>query len=132
MNSLELTNIRAPSSGLIVRRYANPGSGASTLNVSTMFELQPDAPHIVRAQISGATVAAIRVGQPVEIVPESDSSKVYPGRVLRLGAVFGARTLQSDDPYERNDERVLEVVVSAPEGPLLIGQRVMVRFLPKT
>ncbi len=29
----ELTVIRAPSAGRIVRRYANPGAGASTLNV---------------------------------------------------------------------------------------------------
>lgn len=35
----ELTNIRAPMDGKIIRRYANPGSGASTLNVSTMFAM---------------------------------------------------------------------------------------------
>ena len=40
--NVELTVIRAPQSGRIVRRYANPGAGASTLNVSTMFDLEPD------------------------------------------------------------------------------------------
>ena len=45
----ELTVIRAPTNGRIVRRYANPGAGASTLNVSNMFDLEPDAPRIVRA-----------------------------------------------------------------------------------
>jgi HlyD family secretion protein len=48
---------------------------------------------------------------------------------LRISAVFGARRLQSDDPSERKDERVVEVVVSATDAPLLIGQRVLVRFL---
>ena len=33
----EQTSIRAPADGRIARRYANPGAGASTLNVSTMF-----------------------------------------------------------------------------------------------
>ena len=37
----ELTNIRAPVDGKIIRRYANPGAGASTLNVSNMFDLEP-------------------------------------------------------------------------------------------
>src|SRR5205814_3330068 len=37
--NLELTIIRAPTDGRIIRRYANPGSGASTLNVSNMFDL---------------------------------------------------------------------------------------------
>ena len=40
-----------------------------------------------------------------------------------------ARKLQSDDPTERTDERVVEVVVSADNAPLLIGQRVLVKFL---
>lgn len=43
--------------------------------------------------------------------------------------MFGARKLQSDDPAERTDDRVVEVVVSADNAPLLIGQRVLVRFM---
>jgi len=43
--------------------------------------------------------------------------------------MFGARKLQSDDPNERTDERVVEVVVSADKAPFLIGQRVLVKFL---
>lgn len=127
--NLELTVIRAPMSGVIVRRYANPGAGASTLNVSNMFDLEPDAPRIVRAEIVEASIPAISVGQEVEIVPEADETKLYVGRVLRRAAMFGARRLQSDDPSERTDERVVEVVVSADNAPLLIGQRVLVKFM---
>jgi HlyD family secretion protein len=43
--------------------------------------------------------------------------------------MFGARKLQSDDPAERTDERVVEVVVSADGAPFLIGQRVLVKFM---
>jgi HlyD family secretion protein len=127
--NLELTVIRAPMSGRIVRRYANPGAGASTLNVSNMFDLEPDAPRIVRAEIVEAAIPTVTVGQEVEISPEADPSKVYTGRVLRRAALFGARKLQSDDPSERTDERVVEVVVTAEGAPLLIGQRVLVKFM---
>jgi len=127
--NLELTVIRAPMSGRIVRRYANPGAGASTLNVSTMFDLEPDAPRIVRAEIVEADIPNIQIGQAVEISPEGDTSKVYVGRVLRRAAVFGARKLSSDDPSQRSDERVIEVVVAYDEAPLLIGQRVLVKFM---
>ena len=126
---LELTIIRAPADGRIIRRYANPGSGASTLNVSNMFDLEPDTARIVRAEISEADVPDVAEGQEVEIVPEADDTKVYTGRVLRRAAVFGARKLQSDDPSERTDERVVEVVVTADGAPLLIGQRVLVKFM---
>ena len=112
-----------------MRRYANPGAGASTLNVSNMFDLEPDAPRIARAEIVESDIPNITAGQAVEITPEGDPSKVYVGTVLRRAAVFGARKLASDDPSQRSDERVVEVVVTAGDAPLLIGQRVLVKFM---
>ena len=125
----ELNIIRAPSNGLILRRYANPGAGASTLNVSTMFDLEPDTQHIVRAEISEGALPAVSIGQAVELVPEADPSKLYVGQVMRRSGVFGARKLQSDDPAEATDQRVVEVVVSADTAPFLVGQRVLVKFM---
>jgi HlyD family secretion protein len=125
----ELTIIRAPADGRIVRRYANPGAGASTLNVSNMFDLEPKADRIVRAEISESALPYVVIGQSVQLSPEADPSKVIPGKVLRRAAVFGARKLQSDDPTERTDERVVEVVVGTDGAPFLIGQRVLVKFM---
>jgi RND family efflux transporter MFP subunit len=125
----ELTIIRAPADGRIARRYANPGAGASTLNVTPMFDLEPRAPRIVRAEIGEASIPSVTISQEVELTPEADPTKVYVGKVLRRAAVFGARKLQSDDPSERTDERVVEVVVSADGAPFLIGQRVLVKFM---
>ena len=125
----ELTIIRAPADGRIVRRYANPGAGASTLNVSNMFDLVPKARRIVRAEITESALPYVVIGQTVQVSPEADPSHVVPGKVLRRAAVFGARKLQSDDPTEKADERVVEVVVGTDGAPFLIGQRVLVKFL---
>ena len=125
----ELTIIRAPADGRIVRRYANPGAGASTLNVSNMFDLEPKANRIVRAEISESALPFVLIGQNVQLSPEADPAKVVQGKVLRRAAVFGARKLQSDDPTERTDERVVEVVVATDGAPFLIGQRVLVKFM---
>jgi len=127
--NLELTFIRAPADGKIVRRYANPGAGASTLNVSDMFDLEPQTARIVRAEIPEAALPSVNVGQEAELTPEADENKIFVGRVLRRAAMFGARKLQSDDPTEKTDERVVEVVVSADAAPFLIGQRVLVKFM---
>ena len=127
--NLELATIRAPVDGVILRRYANPGAGASTLNVSNMFDLEPSTGRIVRAEIIESALPLVFIGQDVELVPESDASKIYAGKVLRRSGQFGARKLQSDDPNERSDERVVEVVVSADTAPFLIGQRVLVKFM---
>lgn len=125
----ELTIIRAPADGRIARRQANPGAGASTLNVTAMFDLEPNTQRIVRAEIVEADIPNVAIGQEVEIQPESDPDKTYVGKVLRRAAVFGARKLASDDPSQRSDERVVEVVVSADGAPLLVGQRVLVKFM---
>ena len=126
---LEQTEIRAPVDGVIVRRYANPGVGASTLNVTPMFDLEPAGARIVRAEVTESALPIVAIGQAVSLTPEADQAKTYPGKVLRRAAVFGARKLQSDDPSERTDERVVEVVVSADSAPFLIGQRVLVKFI---
>jgi HlyD family secretion protein len=126
---VELHVVRAPADGTIVRRYANPGSGASTLSVTALFQLQPDTQRIVRAEVEERSVDQVKVGQMTEIVPESDQDKSYPGKVIRIAEVMGARKLRSDDPSERADERVVEVVVDAEQAPVLVGQRVLVKFL---
>jgi RND family efflux transporter MFP subunit len=127
----DLTIIRAPMDGKIIRRYANPGAGASTLNVSIMFDLEPAIPFIIRAEIIESAIPDVYVGQEAEITPESDPSKVAIGRVLRIAGTFGAQKLKSDSATEATDERVVQVVVSASNAPFLIGQRVLVKFMKK-
>ena len=52
----ELTYVRAPVDGRIVRHYVDPGSGASTLNVPTMFGFEPVArPNCPSRSYRGAT-----------------------------------------------------------------------------
>jgi len=121
--------VRAPDQGRIVRRYANPGSGASTLQVTPMFQLQPRAPRIVRAEVEERSLGQVRPGMRAEIVPEADQSKSYPGSVVRIADVFGARKLQSDDQSKQTDERVVEVVIDAGQAKVLVGQRVLVKFV---
>ena len=128
---VELHVVRAPADGRIVRRYANPGSGASTLQVTPLFQLQPDTQRIFRAEVEERSLAEVFAGQAVEIVPESDQDAAFPGVVVRMAEVMGSRKLRSDDPSERTDERVVEVVVDAESAPVLVGQRVFVKFLKK-
>ena len=115
-----------------MRRYANPGVGASTLNVTPLFDLEPAGARIVRAEVSEGDEPFVRVGSQVQLAAEADQSHSFPGKVLRIAPVFGERRLQSDDPSQRTDDRVVEVVVSANGAPFLIGQRVLVKFLKPT
>ena len=127
---IEARRIRAPLDGRIVRRAAKPGDGASTLNVTELFLLAPETARIVRAELDEQFVAAVRPGQAARIMLEYDEKQVFTGKILRLGEVFGTRKLANDDPNEKQDMRVIEMVASVADGHRLkIGQRVQVQVL---
>lgn len=129
---VEERKVVAPLDGQVIQRQARPGNGVSTLNVTPLFLFAPDVPRIVRAELEEQYLSIVTPNQAAEIVLEADSTKTWRGKVLRVGRVVGART-PSDDPDEKQDNRVVEVVVSFEDAPtLLIGQRVVVRFLANT
>jgi RND family efflux transporter MFP subunit len=130
-SELEERKVVAPLDGEIIQRQARPGNGVSTTNVTPLFLFAPDAPRLVRAELDEQHLGVVWAGQPAEIILEAQPEQTWAGKVLRIGRVVGART-PSDDPTEKQDNRVVEVVV-AIEGTqkLLIGQRVIVRFAAK-
>jgi hypothetical protein len=50
-----------------------------------------------------------------------------PATVAEIGRRMGRKNIRTDDPIERNDTKVLEVVLDVTgSAPLVIGQRVLV------
>jgi HlyD family secretion protein len=123
--------VRAPVAGQIIRRLASPGEGTGSGTVTPLFWLAPDGPQVVRAQLDEDSVHLVTPGQSAEVVAESAAGPVTRARVQRVGLYFGPRPSATDDPAERQDVRVVDCVLEldAAAPPLLIGQRVLVRFL---
>ena len=119
--------VRAPDNGRIVRRSARPGDGVSTLNVTQLFLFAPEIPRIVRAELEERFIPQVKPGQSADVVLEADESHHFKATVTRIGLVVGQRT-PSDDPKEKQDNRVVECVLSIDAPDLLVGQRVIVRF----
>lgn len=126
---LEQRTVRAPVAGRIIEAKARPGVGASTLQVSTAFTLMPDAQKIVRADLDEGFVNNVHVGQKATISPDANSDESYEGEVIRKGQIFGRRSTQASQGMQSGSDHVIEVVVGAGDIPLLIGQRVKVKFL---
>ena len=96
--------------------------------MTPLFSFVPNSPLIVRAELDEQYLSQASPGQRVLIVPESDQFHAMSGTVLRIGRVVGQR-LPPEDPAEKQDTRVVEVVTTLEADGLLIGQRVVVRFL---
>ena len=128
----ELTqrSLNAPVDGQIVSRTIQPGATVSTAS-GPAFVLLPDAPRIVRAELNESFVGVVHEGMQAEILDDGGNGGTpLHARVLRIGAVFGASTLE-EDPMVRSTTRSVECVLvfdQTPPASLRIGQRVLVRF----
>jgi HlyD family secretion protein len=122
---LEQRTVRAPLSGRIIEAKARPGVGASTTEVSTAFKLMPDAQRIVRADLDESSIGAVEEGQIVLISPDADPMRIYQGVVLHVSEMV---TSGAQGGMGAGGS-VIEVIIGAGDLPLLIGQRVLVRFL---
>lgn len=124
---LEARTIKAPAAGRIVRRSVHVGDAVSTQLATELFQLLPNRPRIVRAELNEAYVDLVKPGMQAEIVRDSDQGEAVPARVLRVGEVFGPSRL-ADDPVERAGAHDVECVLQLDGGEFRIGQRVLVRF----
>lgn len=126
--------LRAPVAGSIARRLVQPGAMASTQSGQALFELLPDRPHIVRAELNEAFVAAVHPGMRAEVTADGDDphAPAASATVLRIGLVFGPSRLD-DELAQGNDARAVDCVLALDRDPgFRIGQRVLVRILPDT
>lgn len=124
---VDLLSIRAPVGGRIVGRAIHVWAVVNAQSGAALFELLPDRPRIVRAELNEAFVDQVKPGMLADVVRDSAPNKVDTARVLRIGEVFGDSKL-ADDPLERATSREVECVLQLEETDLRVGQRVLVKF----
>ncbi len=117
--------VRAPGDGQIMHVHTRTGDFVGPQNV--LFLFAPNTPRVVVAELEERFIPDVKPGQSAEVILEADETHKYPAKVLRLGHMVGART-PSDDPHERQDDHVVECLLSVEAPQLLIGQRVIVRI----
>lgn len=130
--NLDATTLRAPAAGVVVQRRVAIGQTVSASSGQPLFELLPDRPHVIHAQIDADAAGAIHAGMRAEVVRDSGAGPVYAATVVWVGQVLQPASL-TQDPLERalaNDvDCTLELAPARQgEAPLRIGQRVLVRF----
>ncbi|HJP97949.1 MAG TPA: HlyD family efflux transporter periplasmic adaptor subunit [Rhodanobacteraceae bacterium] len=127
---LDGTTLRAPVAGTVVARHIAVGQAVSAASGQPLFELLPDRPHIVRAQLDADVAGAVHPGMQAEVVRDSGGGPVYRAKVLWVGDVLQSASF-SQDPLTRALANEVDCTLAlAPGGvpPLRIGQRVLVRF----
>jgi multidrug resistance efflux pump len=120
--------VRAPVSGLVLRRTAAVGAAATPASGAPLFVLAPDGPRIIRAELDEAFVGRVMPGASAWVTDASGGGRVLKARVLRISPSFETAALD-DQPGGRADGRVLRLVLAFDEpNTLRLGQRVLARI----
>jgi HlyD family secretion protein len=111
----------SPLDGTVLTRYAE--SGEYVQAGQPLFKLASLDSLTLRAYVSGAQLADLRLGQRVKVgVDRADSIATLPGRItwIASAAEFTPTPIQSRE--ERADQvYAVKVVVNNPDGALKIG-----------
>lgn len=120
---LDRTTIRAPISGIVIKRSIEPGQTvAVSLSAPELFTITNDLRQVeVHAQVDEADVGKVRTGQPVNFTVDA-----YPGQRFQ-GTVSQIRKA----PEILQNVVVYSVVVSAPnpEEQMLPGMTALVEII---
>lgn len=79
-----------------------------------------------RIDVDEREIARIQLGANAFVSADAFPGRRFAGRVVDIARRFGRRNVRTDDPAERIDTKVLEVVIElAQRDGLVIGQRVL-------
>jgi ABC exporter DevB family membrane fusion protein len=129
--TLEKTLVRSPIDGTVLRTTLRPGESFSTFVPRPILSVADTSRLRVRAEVDERDVGRIHVGQAVRIRGDAWTGDALPGRVARLGAQMGRKTVRTGEPSEKGDRDVLEVLVDLDrqDPRLFVGLRVTALFL---
>jgi HlyD family secretion protein len=128
---LEKTRVRAPITGIVLKRHLREGEFVAPLNPVPLATLGDLSRRYVRADIDELDIARVREGQRAKVTSDALPGRVFQGQVTQVARRMGGRNLLSDDPAQRRDMKILEALIALEAGEdLPIGLRVDVRIQP--
>jgi len=122
---LEKSYIRAPISGVILRKLRHNGESVSTQFDSPVITMADDSTLRVRLDVDESDVSKLNVGQQAYVTAEAYGTRKFRGHVIRVGRILGKKNVRTDEPSEHVDTKILETLVELDPGqPLPLGLRV--------
>jgi HlyD family secretion protein len=112
--------IKAPSMGTILKlsvregEYFSPEGGASLVTLGNLSKVR------VRLDIDERFIGSVFVGQPGYVVVEAYSDRKFPGKVVDIAQRMGRKNQRTDDPTERIDTKIREVVLELEDATELV------------
>lgn len=122
---LAKTEITSPIDGVVLRKHRRIGEMISEAQDMPILSIGDTSVLRVRAEVDEADIARLKLGQSAWVRADAFGETRFPGRVVRLAAMVGRKKIHTDQPAEKLDDKVLEVLIELEGRPELpVGLRV--------
>jgi HlyD family secretion protein len=108
--------IRSPIDGTVLRVHRREGEVVSLFidpRIATIGDLSRLQ---VRVDVDETDIAKLQLGMPAYVTADAFGDERFSGRVVRIGRMLGKKNVQTDEPKERMDTKILEVVIALDDG----------------
>src|SRR5262249_53938089 len=128
---LERLTITSPIDGEILQlkyrvgEYITPGNGEPIAIVGDTRKLR------VRMDVDERDIGKVSLGAPAFVTLNAYPDRRVSGRVVEVGKRMGRKNVRTDDPTERIDTKVLEVLIELNDTNGLVPGLRVVSYLEK-
>ena len=112
---LDKSRIHSPIDGVVLRKHRRAGEMVS-VNFDTPVVTVGDISRLrVRADVDEKDVDKVRLGQKAYMTADAYGNKRFWGKVMRIAKILGRKNVRTDDPAEKSDTKILEVLIDLDE-----------------
>jgi multidrug resistance efflux pump len=130
--ALQKTQLRAPINGTVLRRFLKTGETISIQPLIPVLRVGDTSRLRVRAEIDESEIGQLGIGQRAWATAPAYPTRRFSGTIVRISPRMGRKTVRSDDPTDKNDTNILDVLMDFddPGLRLPVGLRVNVFVEP--
>jgi len=123
--NLDKTIVRAPISGVILRKRLKGGESVSPENQTGIVSIADVSALRVRVDLDETDVAKVRENQGAFVTADAYGAQKFQGKVVKIGQILGRKNFRTERPTEKVDTKILEILIElAPGQKLPLGLRV--------
>jgi HlyD family secretion protein len=121
---LDRMNVQAPQAGEILQVKARSGEYSNVLG-DPLLVLGDTRSLRVRVDVDERDIGRVAAGAEAVVTTEAFRDRKFKAKVIDIGRRMGRKNIRTDDPNERIDTKILEVVLQLDDTkPLVPGERV--------
>ena len=110
--SIDRLVVRAPLSGEVLQVKFRAGEYYNPAGAEPLLVLADTSRLSVRMDLDERDVAKVAVGASAWVEADAFPGRKFEGRVVEKGRRMGRKNVRTDDPVERIDTKILEIVIA--------------------